>query len=387
MCANFRGIVLNTAQDYAFLNKRTAIADKVKLIRQQLNLKYQVIDRISIVLYHEERNTLQTYVLDEHQCSKFSNYEVNFSQCQSLMEIAQEKTARVINDMSVFSNNKKTHSTQVEMAGYHSSFTMPLFYGDSLLGFFFINSHKKNALSAELVEILRHISVMVSLVLHQDLSDINMLKSTVESMKLISQYRDPETGEHLKRMAYYSLLIARKVAQKHNLCDEFIEHLFLYAPLHDLGKLMVPDAILLKPGRLAVDEFEQMKQHTTQGKDLIEKLVNIYKLQNIPFIDVLKNIIFCHHEQIDGGGYPVGLTGKDIPIEAKIVAVADIFDALTSVRPYKKAWSNDQAFDELYKMSANKIEFEFVHALDHSRADIEEIQQLFQDEYQDWMND
>ncbi len=387
MRTDYRGIVLNIDQDYAFLSKRTAIADKVKCIRQQLNLKYQVVDRISIVIYHQERNTLQTYVLDEKRESDFSNYEVNFAQCQSLFEIAQEKTARIVNDMSVFSSNKKTHTKKVEMAGYHSSFTMPLFYDDKLLGFFFINSHKKNALSTELVETLKHISVMVSLVLQQDLSAICMLKSTIESMKLISQYRDPETGEHLKRMAYFSLLIARKVAHKYQFSDEFIEHLFLYAPLHDLGKLMVPDAILLKPGKLNSDEFELMKLHTTQGKDLVEKLISIYTLQNMPFIEVLKNIIFCHHEQIDGGGYPMGLTGKDIPIEARIVAVADIFDALTSVRPYKKAWTNDQAFDELYKISKNKIEFEFVHALDHSRADIVEIQQLFQDEHQDWMND
>lgn len=375
---------MNIERDFAFLSKRTAIADKVKYIRQQLNLKYQVIDRISIVLYHEDRNTLQTYVLDENRNSQFSNYEVNFDQCRSLYEIAQEKSARIVNDMSVFSNNKQSHSDKIEMAGYLSSFTMPLFYDDKLLGFFFVNSHAKNALSTELTMTLSYISVMVSLILQQDFSDINMLKSTIESMKVISQYRDPETGEHLKRMAYYSLLIARKVAKKYQLSDEFIEHLFLYAPLHDLGKLMVPDSILLKPGRLSPDEFEQMKLHTVKGSELVEKLVDLYQLNNMPFIDVLKNIICSHHEQIDGGGYPMGLKGKDIPIEAKIVAVADIFDALTSVRPYKKAWSNDQAFDELYKMARNKIEFEFVHALDHSRADIEEIQQLFQDQEQDW---
>ena len=380
----FRGIVLNIAQDFTFLSKRIAIADKIKHIRQQLNLKYQVIDRISVVIYHEERNTLQTYVLDEDHDSQFSNYEVSFSKCQSLFQIAQNKTARIVNDMSVFSNNKKAHTQQVEMAGYLSSFTMPLFYDNKLLGFFFVNSHKKNALCDELTESLGYIAVMVSLVLQQDLSDINILKSTIESMKLISQYRDPETGEHLKRMAYYSLLIARKIATKYQLSDEFIEHLFLYAPLHDLGKLMIPDAILLKSSKLSVDEFKHMKLHTTKGSELVEKLVNIYQLHNMPFIEVLKNIVCYHHEQIDGGGYPHGLTGKEIPIEAKIVAVADIFDALTSNRPYKKAWSNNQAFEELYRMSANKIEFEFVHALDHSRGDIEEIQQLFQDEIHDW---
>lgn len=375
---------MNIAPDLALLSKRTAITDKIKLIRQQLNLKYDVVDRISVVIYHEERNTLQTYAVDEQRDCSFSNYEVSFEQCQSLMNIAKEQTARIVNNMSVFSNNKK-HTDQIEMAGYQSSFTMPLFYNGKLLGFFFANSTQKNAISAELIDALSYISVVISFILHQDLNDINTLKSTIESMKLISQYRDPETGEHLQRMAYYSLLIARKVAYKYQLCDGFIEHLFMYAPLHDIGKLMVPDAILLKPGKLTENEFAQMKRHPNQGKELVEKLINIYQLQNMPFIEVLKNIIYCHHEQLDGGGYPQGLKGKDIPIEAKIVTVADIFDALTSNRPYKEAWTNDQAFEELYNISGSKIEFEFVHALDNSRADIEEIQQLFKDEYQDWM--
>lgn len=377
---------MNTAENFTFLSKRIAIADKVKLIRHHLNLKYKNVDRISIVIYHEERNTLQTYVLDEKQSSEFSNYEVDYAQCQSLLAVAESKTARIINDMSIFTGNK-IHTKKIGMAGYQSSFTMPLFYDDKLLGFFFVNSQEKHALHSELVDTLNYISIMISLVLQQDLSDINLLKSTIDSMKLISQYRDPETGEHLKRMAYYSLLIARKVARKYQLSDEFIEHLFLYAPLHDLGKLMVPDAILLKPGKLTPDEFEQMKQHTVNGKVLVEQLIDIYQLSNMPYINILKNIVFHHHEQINGGGYPEGLKGNEIPVEAKIVAVADIFDALTSNRPYKAAWTNQQAFDELYKISADKIEFDLVHALDHSRADIEEIQQLFQDEYHDWQHD
>lgn len=376
---------MSIEQAHPFLSKRTAIVDKIRHIRQELNQENHGIDRISLVVYHEERNTLQTYAMDEEVDGNFSNYEVKFDKCESLVQIANEKKARIINDLKKTHSKKARHTGHIEMAGYQSSYTMPLYFDNKLMGFFFANSRTKNAINEALTQKLGLISIMVTLTLHQDLSEIKMLKSTVESMKLVSQYRDPETGEHLKRMAYFSLIIARSVAKKYHLSDTFIEHLFLYAPLHDIGKLTVPDSILLKPGRLTVDEYEQMKLHTLQGRDLIENLITIYQLSDMPHIDILKNIVHYHHEQLDGKGYPKGLSGTDIPIEAKIVTVADIFDALTSNRPYKKAWTNQAAFGELYRLSETKIEYELVYALEQHYEEIVEIQQLFEDEQHDWM--
>lgn len=222
--------------------------------------------------------------------------------------------------------------------------------------------------------------MVVSLLLHQDVSRIGILKSTVESMKLVSSHRDPETGEHLQRMATYSLMIARELAPKYKLSDVRTRYIYLYAPLHDVGKITVPDSILLKKGSLTKEEFDQMKEHSVSGYELVQKLINVYSLADIPYIDVLTSIVRSHHEKIDGTGYPDGLVDSEISIDAKIVAVADIFDALTSNRPYKKAWSNDNAFAELQSLSGTKLDPDCVDALLRNREKIVQIQKEYTDD-------
>ncbi|BAE52243.1 HD domain-containing phosphohydrolase [Paramagnetospirillum magneticum] len=147
-----------------------------------------------------------------------------------------------------------------------------------------------------------------------------------------AEYRDPETGAHIERMARYSALIARRMG----LPNEAVERLELAAPMHDVGKVGIPDMILLKPDRLSETEFTIMKQHAMYGweilKDSSSQLVRLAAL-----------IARTHHEKFDGSGYPEGLAGDKIPLEGRIVAVADVFDALTSTRPYKTPWPVDKA--------------------------------------------
>lgn len=147
-----------------------------------------------------------------------------------------------------------------------------------------------------------------------------------------AECRDPETGSHISRMASYSVLIAQELG-----CDsQFIDLLALAAPMHDIGKLGIPDYILLKPGRLDGDELVIMRRHAEIGARILEDSLS-------PLIKLAARIAHHHHEQYDGSGYPDGLVGDDIPLECRIVAVADVFDALTSSRPYKRAWSIEDA--------------------------------------------
>ena len=120
-----------------------------------------------------------------------------------------------------------------------------------------------------------------------------------------------------------------------------------------------------------------MKTHSTDGKQIIEKLIENYGLGGIGYVDMLKNIAHYHHENLDGSGYPEGLSGNNIPIEARIVTVADVFDALTSERPYKKAWSNERAVTTLKEMSGWKLDPECVEALLSSMDEVEDIQKAF----------
>jgi two-component system response regulator RpfG len=146
------------------------------------------------------------------------------------------------------------------------------------------------------------------------------------------EYRDTETGNHVLRMAKYSRLIAQGLG----LDEEHCHLIEMAAPMHDIGKIGIPDHILLKPGKLTADEFAIMQKHPAIGFEILQD-------SSSKFIRLGAIIALSHHEKFDGSGYPQGLKGKDIPLEARIVAIADVFDALTSIRPYKKAWTNEDA--------------------------------------------
>ena len=176
-------------------------------------------------------------------------------------------------------------------------------------------------------------------------------------------------------MSRYSRLIARSLAERYQLNDDYIEHIFMFSPLHDIGKIAIPDRILLKPDKLTEDEMHVMRTHPMRGQEMIADLLANFGLQNTEHVDMLRNIAVYHHEAVNGRGYPEGKAGEDIPLEARIVAVADVFDALTSQRPYKEAWGNDRAFEMLTKMSGEQLDRECVEALLSQREAIEAIQQ------------
>ena len=161
-------------------------------------------------------------------------------------------------------------------------------------------------------------------------------QETIFCLSRAAEYRDPETGEHIHRMAHYS----RHIAKHLGLSTERQELLLQTAPMHDIGKVGTPDMILLKPGRLTPAEFVIMKQHAVIGYEVLSS-------SNSPLLKVAAEIAYSHHEKFDGSGYPRGMSGEDIPLFGRIVAVADVFDALTSERPYKKVWTMESARDFL----------------------------------------
>ena len=162
------------------------------------------------------------------------------------------------------------------------------------------------------------------------------LKSTrmeiIQRLGRAAEYKDNETGLHVVRMSHYSRLIATHM----NANEEWVELLFCAAPMHDIGKIGIPDATLLKPGKLNEQEWEKMRKHPEFGAEIIGD-------NNSELLQMAKEIAVNHHEKWEGSGYPKGLKGEDIPLTARIIAIADVFDALTTERPYKKAWSVERA--------------------------------------------
>ena len=194
-------------------------------------------------------------------------------------------------------------------------------------------------------------------------------RETVFRLCKAAEYRDPETGAHILRMAHYSQLIARGLGLPVADQDLLLEA----APMHDIGKVGIADKILLKPGRLDAEEFEIMKQHAVYGYELLQGSSSLV-------LQAGAEIARGHHEKFDGTGYPLGISGTDIPIFSRIVAVADVFDALTSERPYKSAWTLEAAVDFLVKGSGSHFDPDCVQAFLDAWDDAMAIRSRFQEE-------
>ncbi len=179
-----------------------------------------------------------------------------------------------------------------------------------------------------------------------------------------AEHRDPAAGGHLARMARYAALIAEGM----ELPADTVDAIFAAAPLHDVGKIAIPDSILLKPGPLDADEFEQMKRHTSYGHEILSA-------GSSPLLTLAAEIALCHHEHYDGTGYPHRLMGDAIPLVGRIVALADVFDALTSARPYKESWSIAAAADYVAASKGTHFDPACVEALLKSLDLVHEIQQ------------
>ncbi|MBM9589542.1 response regulator [Leptospira sp. 201903075] len=184
---------------------------------------------------------------------------------------------------------------------------------------------------------------------HLSLVDVNEVKATrlqiVQRLGMASEYKDNETGMHVIRMSHYSQSLALAIGYSAEAAEEILNA----APMHDVGKIGIPDHIIQKPGKLTPEEWEIMKRHPQIGAEIIGD-------HNSSLLKLAKSIAITHHEKYDGTGYPFQLKGEGIPLEGRIIAIADVFDALTTVRPYKKAWEVDAAIDFLKKESGTHFD-------------------------------
>jgi putative two-component system response regulator len=185
----------------------------------------------------------------------------------------------------------------------------------------------------------RHTDELEDLVSRRTAEIVATRDVTVFALAKLTESRDPETGEHLERMRSYCQILAEELSRVGPYTEEvdeaFLKELYRSSPLHDIGKVGIPDAILMKPGQLSDSEFALMKRHTTIGADALASAAAHAGSGN--FLNMAAEIARYHHERFDGTGYPTGLRGTDIPLAARIVAVADVYDGLTSVRVYKDA--------------------------------------------------
>jgi len=365
----------------AGLNENTTLRDKLNTAHRAVQAKFPFIARIAATLYDPETQVLKTYIHSSGQDNPLENYQTLIDNAPSLKKILAAGRPRVINNMLTFENGQREHTVRLGRQGYAASYTLPFYHNGVFLGFVFFNSYQADVFSESVLAEIDLYAHLIAMMIINELSSIKILGAALRTTSQITHMRDPETGSHLDRMSRYSRLIAMEMSKKHKLSDDYIEHLFMFAPLHDIGKIGIPDSILLKPAPLDRGEREIMKSHTRIGREIIDNLLENFMLEDITHVDVMRNIAEYHHEAVNGTGYPEGRQGDAIPLEARIVAVADVFDALTSKRPYKQAWPNDRAFDTLHKLAGHSLDRECVEALKSRRIEVEEIQRQFREDY------
>ncbi|MCP3921085.1 MAG: response regulator [Desulfobacterales bacterium] len=201
------------------------------------------------------------------------------------------------------------------------------------------------------------------------------------SLAKLAESRDLDTGNHLERVRYFCRIISEKIKVYPNapaeINSKFIENIFLTSPMHDIGKVGVPDSILLKPGKLTKQEFDIMKTHTTIGYNTLNQALK--KNPKAGYLKMSCEIALFHHERFDGKGYPNGLKGDSIPLSAKIIALADVYDALTTERPYKVAFSHEKAVSIIIDGEGSHFDPIVIGAFNQTMDKFIEIKKRFYD--------
>lgn len=263
-----------------------------------------------------------------------------YDTCRRIKETEQGNTTQVILVSA-------RASTKERLEGYEAGaddYVAKPFDHDELLAKVRVQLRLRSTLEslAEVHEALQqHNNELENLVSQRTAEVVATRDVTVFALAKLTESRDPETGEHLERMRSYCQILAEQLSRHGPYVDEidepFLNELYRSSPLHDIGKVGIPDAILMKPGQLSDGEFAMMKRHTTIGADALASAVQ--HADSGGFLKMAVEIARYHHERFDGSGYPAGLQGTEIPLAARIVALADVYDALTSVRVYKDAIS------------------------------------------------
>lgn len=343
-------------------NKGYLLTDVIEQLFKTIEKRLHV-DRVGVAFVNYETEE----IIAEYGEANYSplylepGFTVGFHET-SLYNLILKPQTIVTNDIPGL-YQKKSNSVslkRIHKESIKSNVIFPLIIDDSVFGFLFFSSQKKNAFNKKAIVIGENIAQDLASIVDKTFLTKLMFSEMTTAFSDLVEKKDTETGEHLDRMVEYSKFISEILLshpdKDYRISRRLIREIIIHAPAHDIGKVGIPDRILKKPGKLTTEEFELMKNHPNIGANIFSDLKKSLQIFNQDFYEVAENITRYHHEKWDGSGYPVGLSGLNIPIEARIVAIADVFDALTSKRVYKDAYSFDDAWDIITKSSGTHFD-------------------------------
>lgn len=257
---------------------------------------------------------------------------------------------------------------------------VPIKLGTVNLGYYYFDKYQPKVDNSNFVEL---IGDKLTIAFYKNILVKDLLSIVTEALADATEARDPETANHLIRMSNYATIIAKGLYEKGKYKDiinsTFIENILITAPMHDIGKIAIEDRILLKPGRFSDEEFEIMKTHAEKGGIILDNLHEKFSYYGITYFKMASEIAYGHQEKYNGTGYPKGRSGDEIPLVARIVMVADVFDALTSKRPYKEAFSLEQSYKIIEESKGTHFDPEMVDIFFEMQSDIEKVYHEFKE--------
>ena len=337
------------------------IDDTLKIVFNEFN-EISPINWAGIFSVNASRTKIKLdRVFSDFGSSLKENQSFDFN--SSLMsEMIDEGDIKIINNITDI-KKKYTDSAIIQLHekdNLKSALLIPLttsFKDDSVIVF---ASNQINAYDESKSGLIRFVGNQLTHSFEKNVVMENLVISAVEGLAKLAESRDPETGNHLLRMSIYSSIIAQQLKNDSEYSEQidshYIRDILRFAPMHDIGKVGIEDSILLKPGRLTDQERKEMQQHPVIGGDVLRRCESQMNNVGHSIFKLGIEIADSHHEKFDGSGYPDQLSGTSIPLSARIVAVADVFDALTSKRPYKEAWSVEKALNLLDEESGKHFD-------------------------------
>ncbi len=366
---------------YGLLNKNVSVEDTLEHIFKTFK-EFLPFDRICIALLDGSENVYSQAIRSDYPPILEKGFAVSLYDT-SLKNVIATKLPRVINNYAEYLGvNPASEPTRLILEeAIMASIACPLVTNDLCFGVLIFSSKTPGIYNDTHVELVKLIANHMAIAIEKNLLIDDLILASITGFARLVEAKDNDTGSHLERMQNYSKIIAlglQKTEKYRDVIDDaFIDDVFRFSPLHDIGKVGIADGILLKPAKLTPEEFEVMKKHTIIGCDVLRKASNNLLRNGRHFFDVGIEIALGHHEKYNGKGYPYGLSGDEIPLSARIVMVADVFDALTSKRVYKSAFAIDDAFNIIVDESGKSFDPDVVQTLLDSKDLVLEVYQKY----------